>query len=335
MQELPTGAGRRSLSTGSGTGLSLGAGSGEAGGMSSGPVRGHVRSTRYTRLSRGLHLPISQSGDREAELGAWRLLLPPSGCFTNVTAAGVYRWPLPALPSDTPVFAAIHDRENRPRRPGLRVSRHPAPPPRLTRQGLPVAAPAEVLLAAAADLALLDLLPLLDAARHARHCTGAELVAASRGRRGSKALRRALAHSDPRAESPWETLLRVFHAACDVPVVPQHEVRTADGGFVARGDLWLSGTRVLHEYDGGVHRDREQHRRDLARERALGLAGWTRRGYTAVDLLRRPQQILREADAALGRAHDPGRLEAWWELLEPSVLTASGRAQLRKRWRLR
>jgi very-short-patch-repair endonuclease len=302
--------------------------------MSSRPLRGHVRRAGYTRLSRGLHLPTSRRGDPAAELGAWKLLLPPTGCFTNVTAAAVYRWPLPALPADTPVFAAIHETENRPRRPGIRVSRHPGLPPRLTRGGLPVATPPEVLLAAAGDLALLDLLLLLDAAQRVGHCTHDELLAASSGRRGGKALRRALAYSDKRAESAWETLLRVFHVVCDVPVVPQHEVRTGVGEFVARGDLWLKGTRVLHEYDGAVHRDRGQHRRDLARERALGLAGWTRRGYTAVDLLRRPVQILREADAALGREHDPGRLQGWSELLRASTLTTSGQVLLRSRWKL-
>lgn len=301
---------------------------------SSGPRRGHVRRKGYVLLTRGIHLPEDQADDLLSRLAAWALVLPPSACFTHVTAAAVYGWHLPALPEDTPVFAAMHEAEGRPRRPGLTVSRHPIAPPRLIRCGLPVAPPPEVLLAAARDLALLDLLMLLESALHRRTCDLRALRAACVGRKGGPALRRALGYADARAESPWETLLRMFHIACDVPVVPQFELRTADGRFVARGDLWIEGTKVLHEYDGGVHRDREQHRRDLARERAIGGEGWVRRGYTAVDLLRHPEAILREADAALGRRHDLRRLQAWQDLLEESTLSASGRGRLRRRWKL-
>lgn len=301
---------------------------------SSGPRRGHFRRKELVPLSRGLYLPVESVDDLLSRLSAWALVLPPSACFTHVTAAAVHGWHLPALPVDTPVFAAMHEAECRPRRPGLKVSRHPTAPARLVRSGLPVVSPPEVLLAAARDLALLDLGILVDSALRRRACRPEELLSASFGRRGGPILRTALAHADVRAESPWETLLRMFHVACDIPVVPQFELRTGDGRFVARGDLWLRGTRVFHEYDGGVHRDREQHRRDLARERAIGGEGWVRRGYTSVDLLRHPEAILREADAALGRPHDPSRLQAWHALLAESTLSASGRARLRRRWNL-
>jgi len=141
-----------------------------------------------------------------------------------------------------------------------------------------------------------------------------------------------LPHADSRAESPWESVLRMFHVLCDVEVEPQFEVRDERGAFVARGDLWIRGTRTLHEYDGAVHRDRRTHVADLARERRLANAGWTRRGYTSGDLLRRSQVMLREADAALGRAHDPRRLQPWLEALRESLFTPSGRTRLLRRW---
>lgn len=176
---------------------------------------------------------------------------------------------------------------------------------------------------------------MLDSALHLGHVRLPDLEAAcSRRGRGAPALRQALRHADGRAESAWETVLRLFHVLCGIPVVPQHELRTPDGSFVARGDLWLEGTKVLHEYDGGVHRDRRQQHHDLARERAIGSLGWTRRGYTARDLLGRAHLILREADASLGRPHDPGRLERWNALLHDSSFSRVGRARLRERWRL-
>ncbi len=299
-----------------------------------GPVRGHVRRRDYVQLSHGLHLPREAAADETARLTAWSLVLPPTGCFTGVTAAGAYGWPLPVLPAETPVFAAVHRDEGRPRRAGLRVVRQSVPPARQRYAGLPLAVPEEVLLVAARDLGHVDLCLLVDGACHRRSTTPDRLRAACAGRTGGPALARALGHADARAESAWETILRLFHTACEVPVEPQHELRRPDGRFVARGDLWLVGTTVLHEYDGGVHREKQQHRTDLARDRGIGGIGWTRRGYTARDILHQPLQILREADDALGREHDPGRLEGWFELLRASTLSPSGMARLRRRWKL-
>ncbi len=67
-----------------------------------------------------------------------------------------------------------------------------------------------------------------------------------------------------------------------MPVEAQHEV-FHDGRFVARGDLWLVGTRTLHEYDGAHHLTRGQQRRDLRRVRGLDDSGWHRRGYVLED----------------------------------------------------
>lgn len=124
----------------------------------------------------------------------------------------------------------------------------------------------------------------------------------------------------------------MFHVLCDVPVEPQFEVYDEGGVFVARGDLWVRGTTSLHEYDGAVHRDRRTHVRDLARERALANNGWTRRGYTSGDLLGRSHVMLRDADAALGRAHDPRRLDPWLAALRVSLFSPGGKARLLSRW---
>ena len=158
-----------------------------------------------------------------------------------------------------------------------------------------------------------------------------ELVASKRP--GSRVLREAMALADPRSESPWESILRVFHEVMDVPVEPQAELRDEDGNFVARGDLRVRGTRRINEYDGGVHRDAEQHRRDLRRDRRLQDENFERRGYTRDDLVNRAQAMMRDLDTLLGRAPDPRRLRAWWRLLNDSTLTPRGRERLRQRWR--
>jgi hypothetical protein len=136
---------------------------------------------------------------------------------------------------------------------------------------------------------------------------------------------------DGRSESAWESLLRVMHRACGVPVVPQYVVHDAAGGFVARGDLWIRGSRMLHEYDGAVHHEALEYARGLDRDRRLLDADWHRRGYTAYDLMARPERILREADDTLGRRHRVDRLDPWLRLHQESLFHEHGHSAFRER----
>jgi very-short-patch-repair endonuclease len=198
--------------------------------------------------------------------------------------------------------------------------------------GLQVAAPAEVLLACARDLGLLDLVVLIDGALQSSSCTEREIADVAGGRRaGAPLLRRALTYADRRSESPWESMLRMLHVACDVPVEPQHRVFDQHGRFLARGDLWIRGTRVLHEYDGGEHLKRPRQRTDLRRGRELANVGWIRRGYTSQEVLHQAVGILRDADMSLGRPHRPERVRAWHALLAESLFTPRGTARLLRR----
>lgn len=297
--------------------------------------RGRRRGPRWTKVDHGLYRPAQHLGGPHDDLLAWRLVLPPSGVFTHLTAAREYGWWLPPLPDDLPVFVSMSQDESRPQRAALRVSRHPVPPRAVHVDGVPLAEPAEVLLACARELRLLDLTVLVDAALQLGWCTQDDVLAAANlRRRGAPMLRKALRVADGRSESPWETLLRMLHRACDVPVEPQHEIFDDAGGFVARGDLWIKGTRTLHEYDGGVHLTRPRQREDLRRLRGIGHIDWTRRGYTSHEVLHRAVTILRDADKSLGRAHRPERIRAWHALLAESLFTASGTERLRSRLRL-
>lgn len=198
-------------------------------------------------------------------------------------------------------------------------------------RGLRVTSAGEIMLAAARDLSLLDLVVLGDAALHLVDCTPADLGrAADRPRRGASALRRALPYLDRRSESPWESLLRLLHVLCRVPVDPQHIV--VDRGRTLRGDLRIIDTRRVVEYDGLVHRDVSRHAKDLARSRRLNRLGWERYGYTAADLLHGGVAILADADAALGRPHEASRIRAWHRALAASMFSSAGMARVRTRW---
>jgi hypothetical protein len=299
-------------------------------------IRGCPRRVAYQPVTRGIHRRRLDGGDdREqwlADLAGWQLLLTRHGCFTALTAAGIRGWDLPPMPEAAPVFVAMQLDDPRPLRDGIRTSRHPDPVPHDVIEGLRCATAAETILACARWLSAVDLIVLIDAALHAEDVTLDELERVCRPRRrGRTALLAALPWVDGRAESTWETLLRLLHVVVGVRVEPQLEVRDEDGGLVARVDLHVVGTTSDHEYDGGHHREPEEHRDDLRRERRLSSLGRVRRGYTASDVVRRPVGVLRDADLALGRPHDPGRIRPWVALLRKSLYTPSGRAAFLQR----
>jgi hypothetical protein len=295
-------------------------------------VTGRMRGRAWVRVAHGVHRAVTARDPWTAELTAWQLALPPGAVFTGLTVARTRGWWVPPLPEDLPVFVAMSDSASRPVRPGLVVTRHPGRPPVDRWDGLRLSPPAEALLACARIVGLLDLVVLLDAALHAGVCTLEELQAvAAQRRRGAPLLRRAIELADGRSESAFETLLRLLHVVCGVDVEPQYVVVDDAGSFLARADLWLVGTTTLHEYDGADHLARSRQRRDLARARRLNKAEWVRQGYTSVEVLHQGVAILRDADRALGRDHDPGRIRAWHDLLRESLFTSAGTARFRAR----
>lgn len=297
-------------------------------------VLGRRRGPRWTKISNGIYLSTDLADDPVARCRALQLALPPCAGFTHLSAARLNGWWIPPLPEDLPTWIAVPESMPRPRRRELRASRLRDMPEPVLRDGLRFLPGDEVLLACARDLGVLDLVVLLDSAIRSGDADHTRLFRLSwAGRPGSVQLGRALQWADPRSESAWESMLRVLHAVCDVEVRPQHEVYD-DGVFLARADLWLVGTQVVHEYDGGEHRERIRQQQDLRRERRLGNNQWLRRGYTSDDVLHRSVTILRDADLSLGRPHAPERTRAWHALLAESLFTPMGTARLRRRWGL-
>lgn len=262
----------------------------------------------------------------------WQLVLPERAAFTSLTAAELCGWWLPETVPH-PIFAAVPIGDRYPERKGVLVCRHPRPIPSATVGGLRVTTGAETLLAAARDLGVLDLVILGDSALRLGHCTIEELqTAATSQRRGAPRLRTVLPLLDDRSESPWESVMRVLHRGADIEVEPQKEIYDQSGRFVARGDLWLVGTRRIHEYDGDAHRDRRVHRSDLTRERRLIDINWQRMGFTSPQLLQEGAWIIASADRLLGRSWNPQRLARWERLLDDSLFRPIGRSRAVRRW---
>ncbi|WP_243057635.1 hypothetical protein [Nocardioides sp. SR21] len=302
------------------------------------PFRGEVRLAGHRRVSHGLGLrkrnDLSADEEFERDLRAYLLVLPPSAVFTHLTAARLLGWQLPKLPEQIPVFVAVDQKDPRPRRHGLIVSRLVRDRRPTTRHDLPVEAAEEILLRAARDLSLLDLVVLVDSAHRCGDLDPDRmgLLLATR-RPGVRMLREAWRRSTGHAESAGESVLQQFHVVMDVPFAAQAEIRDDRGRFLGRADLLIEGTPMLHEYDGAHHRDKRQHRSDLRRERRLTDASYTRRGFVLDDLINHASVVMHEIDRALGRRHDLRRLWRWQALVDNSMYTETGRERMMNRWR--
>lgn len=301
-----------------------------------GAIRGEVRLAGHQRVSHGLYRP--QTPELESwenflkDLAALRLVLPADAAFTHVTGARLLGWDVPALPEQVPHFAAVRS-ANRPRRPGLICSRLTHESKVRLVHGLPIDAPAEILLRAARDLGDLDLAIMVDSAARRGDVSAAEIAEVLASKRpGTRRLRDVWNSRDARSESAGETLLRWFHRVMGVPTRSQVEIHDAQGRFVCRADLLVVGTTSVHEYDGAVHRDKKVHRRDLRRERALAATSYVRRGFTLDDLLNHAAVLMHELDRLLDRPHQARRLRAWRALIDDSLYSETGRDRVMNRW---
>lgn len=263
---------------------------------------------------------------------AVQIALPPDAVFTHLTSGRLRGWWLPAI--ETPLIVSTRSDAPHLDRRGVYVRRCAVPDEhRRMIRGVRIASAPWTLVELAEHLALIDLVIAMGCALHRGECTKGRLAAAIvSGRRGARTYRRALQLCDGRSESAWETILRLVHVLSGiVDVEPQYKVRDANGIVVARADLRIGATRRLHEYDGGDHRTLSRHQDDLRREKVLARLLMERYGYTAREIHQAPNQIVRDAEDALGLIHEPSRVSGWLEEYERSSLSEAGAAALCRR----
>ncbi len=72
-----------------------------------------------------------------------------------------------------------------------------------------------------------------------------------------------------------------------------------EGRFVARIDLGYRQWKIAIEYEGDHHREREQYQRDVARTNDLRDNGWLVLRFTADDVFRHPDRLVRQVARAI------------------------------------
>ena len=98
-----------------------------------------------------------------------------------------------------------------------------------------------------------------------------------------------------------ESVLRWLLHAAGLPAPDlQHVVSTPGGVFVGAADMAWPERKVLVEFDGDVHRERDVFVNDLRRQNRLVAEGWTVLRFSSADVYGRPDEVVAAIRRALG-----------------------------------
>ncbi|MGY1801809.1 endonuclease domain-containing protein [Blastococcus sp. SYSU D00922] len=263
-----------------------------------------LREGGFVRLSRDTYVPRSLAEDVDARLAAVLMTAPAGSVASHRAAAAMWGIEIPLVDrTDRRVDLIAPGPGRAESRADRRLHRLSLADDECThRRGQPVTTPARTWRDLAAVLEPPSLLAVTD--QVIRGLAGAADLAAQLRRhprgRGCARAGKVLPLADPRAESPMESVVRwLFHAGGLPAPELQYVVRDARGAFVARADFAWPAHRVLVEFDGEVHREREVFVKDLRRQNLVVASGWTILRYTSADALGRPDDLVSEVRSAL------------------------------------
>ena len=228
------------------------------------------------RLGRGLYLSRAVEPSLAARCAAWAQVLPADGAFSGVTAAVLLGAALSEFPR---VQVALTPRRVMPQYTGLVVhGRRLEPGDVVLHRGLRITSGAQTFLDLAAVLPPQELVAVGDALYRNGHLDAdrlAERLHRADRVRGVVRARACAPLLNPLAQSRPESLMRYWLVTSVLPdPEPQMAVFDRWGRDVAHGDLGYSCWKVLLEYEGRQHAQREQFRRDVERYSLMGADGW-------------------------------------------------------------
>jgi Protein of unknown function (DUF559) len=265
-----------------------------------------LRQPGLQRLSRDTYLPRAMADDVAARVAAVLMTAPSGSVASHRTAADLWGLEIPLRDrTDARVDLVVPTGGRVENRLDRRIHRLELAPDECTeRRAQPVTTPARTWRDLAGVLEPPALLAVTD--QLLRLLTGPEELALQLRRhprgRGCARAARVLPLADPRAESPMESVVRwLFHAGGLPAPELQFIVRDGSGTFLARADFAWPERRVMVEFDGDVHRDRDVFVKDLRRQNRVVGEEWTMLRYTSADALGRPDDMVAEVARALRR----------------------------------
>ncbi|MGY1808499.1 endonuclease domain-containing protein [Blastococcus sp. SYSU D00669] len=263
-----------------------------------------LRQPAFLRLSRDTYLPRALEDDVDARVAAVLMTAPAGAVASHRTAAALWDIAIPlADRADRRVDLIVPSGGRAESRADRRIHRLDlATDERTQRRSQPVTTLARTWRDLAAVLEPPALLAVTDQVH--RRLSGVaplreQLSRRPRGR-GCARARLVLPLADPRAESPMESVVRWIFDAGGLPAPDlQYVVRDGAGAFLARADFAWPDQRVMVEFDGDLHRERDVFVRDVRRQNSVVAAGWTPLRYTSADALGRPDDMVAEVRRAL------------------------------------
>lgn len=281
-----------------------------------------LRTSLFRRIFRGVYISAKVPASPFVRTEAALRLHPPTAFASHVTAAQLYGLPVPTDPLAH--VTVLTDRDRR-YRPGIRnhvTTKHPRV---RTFRGLRVSHPFRMFVELAGVLSLVDLVVLGDALVKQFGIAPARLVESCRASSEHHARTAWVAARYVRAgvDSPMETRLRMLIVLSGLPEpVVNHVIRDADGRVVRRLDLSYPHLRLIVEYDGRHHIEREgTWENDLRRREEFDDDGWRIIVVTANGVYREPGRTLARVHRALqarGCRELPGRLSDTWRVHFPA-----------------
>ena len=250
--------------------------------LAAGVTRGRLRNPSLLSPVRGVRMSADDAGDLVSRCRAIGLVLPGDAAFSHGTAAELWRLPLPrtmdpAAPVHVsgPAGRTVIDARALTTHEGIR-------PDDVARcHDLPVTTVARTWADLGTVLGLTDLVILTDAILALRYprTTASDLARTldrASGRRGCRALRRALGLARHLVDSPMETRVRLQLIASGFPCpLVGADLFDDRGCSIARPDLCWPTLRLAIEYDGEHHRtDRFQYANDIQRKEQMEDLGW-------------------------------------------------------------
>ncbi|TQM38314.1 endonuclease domain-containing protein [Pseudonocardia cypriaca] len=257
-----------------------------------------LRGPGFRRLFTGIYIRADVQITLEVRSRAAHLLLDGRGVLGGFSAAELLGASCAPLGAPAEVVVA---RGGMTSRRGLLVRRDEFASVEVTEVvGCAVTGPLRTAYDLARRLPLVEAVVAVDALAFAQGIVPADMLLMARrrlGSRGTAQLPEVVALSNPFAESPMETRIRLaLHFAGLPPPVLQHPV----GPY--RLDMAYPELMVAVEYDGRDHLDPDRALRDLHRATYLGRCGWLVMRFRAAVVLGRPWWIASTVRDALHRA---------------------------------
>jgi hypothetical protein len=268
-----------------------------------GITRGQLRGSSYRRLGLDVYCWVGLKQSPLLVLTAVARRLPPGAAFSGRTAVWLHGLD-PVL--SNPIEITIPDLVGSHRRAGASVSRASLGSDDIVlRRGLPTTTGLRTVVDLGGRNQVTEAVVAADLFLHARLVTVAELRAYITDHpkvRGIARLRRVVDLSEPMAESPMETRLRMLLVLAGLPR-PEVQAPICDdhGLLIARPDLLYRRQRLAIEYDGGNHRDRLVD--DNRRQNGLVGAGFHLLRFTSADVYRSPGAVAMQVRQDLAREY--------------------------------